>query len=219
MSPSNRLSVAVAVFIATGVAVPAYASIVYQSVPNLYDGNPASSYCSSCGGDYRTYDTLQLNNNATINQIMFDANSNYFFPTTVNVGIFTVVGGLPGAQLFSESFSSFVSVVPVNGTIPFDVVTVNPIGLSLLAGMYDISFYSPINYASVQFAVTNPLGPMQLELSGSFTPVNGRTTGFSLSSAGITTTPIPAALPLFGSALLGLIALGRRRITKTSKAV
>lgn len=121
--------------VATAFALPASASVIYQSIPDLTVPNQNEAYCSQCGGDGQDIgQAFTLANAAVATSASFDVQSDYVWPTSVDFSIFQNNGGVLGANLYAHTFSSFVSDVSTGfGT---DVVTVNLGSVSLAAGSY-----------------------------------------------------------------------------------
>jgi hypothetical protein len=133
--------------------------------------------------------------------VSFDILGNYGFPN-VDVGIWTVTGGgLPGSQLFSQTFApaQFVSAVStVFGTV---VVTVDPTALVLSSDTYDISFF---NRGGVQtLGVPGYSGGSGMLYDQGYSFISGQSAGFNLSGSAT-----PAAVPLHPSIVSELIGLG-----------
>ncbi len=193
------------------IAMPSTrASTLFQSVPDFSSPAAPDGACSACNGSYRAFDTFTLDSSSSIGSVtvsLYDASVD--FPVNLSVSIWTISGGLPGTQLFSQTFTpaEFVSdVYPY-----YALVTVDPVGLSLLAGTYDISFYNPAN-----LAVTEYVGGSGLLYQQGFGFLPGYSAGFILSGE---VTPLPATLPLFASGMgvIGLFGwLKRRRHSVTS---
>ena len=179
------------------------ADTLFQSIPDLTANPVVNAYCSPCygRGGGPLFDTFILGSTSTVNSISFDILGNYGFPN-VDVGIWTVTGGgLPGSQLFSQTFApaQFVSAVStVFGTV---VVTVDPTALVLSSGTYDISFF---NRGGVQtLGVPGYSGGSGMLYDQGYSFISGQSAGFNLSGSAT-----PAAVPLHPSIASELIGLG-----------
>jgi hypothetical protein len=124
---------------------PVSAAVLFQSIPDLTANPLTNAWCSSCGGEFRVFDTFTLSSGSVIQSISFNVQTSYYFPTSVDVSIWSMSGSLPGSQLLGQNFApaSFVSVV--NNPNDTSTVTVNVGSWALAAGTYDISFYNPQN--------------------------------------------------------------------------
>ena len=119
--------------LAVAVTAPAQAELLFQSIPDLTVAVGSNrGYCSSCGGQYQIFDSFTLANTATIGQIDFVVRTDTNFPTDIKVAITTVSGGLPGAELFTQTFTpaeyAFVNVSHGAGVDIYGLVTVFPAG-------------------------------------------------------------------------------------------
>jgi hypothetical protein len=207
-----RLFGVVASIIATLIAIPSSrASTLFQSVPDLTGPTYLSGVCSACFGSYRVFDTFSLASNASIDAVTVGVYPNPF-PTDMSVSIWSISGGAPATQLFTETFTpeQFVSAVAYPDRV---LVTVDPISLVLAAGTYDISFYNADGLALIHYyggaGLFYQQGNFVSDLGGSL----GGSLGFVLSGDALT-TPLPAALPLFATGLGALGLLGWRRKRK-----
>jgi hypothetical protein len=131
-----------------------------------------------------------LSDNSTIDAVTVSLYG-YPFPVSVNLSIWSISGGLPSGQLFSETFapSAFSSVLFPNpgGIFPDPaIVTVNPTDLSLAAGTYDISFYNPDELALKSYSGGSGLLYQQGSPNGF---VAGASAGFILSGDVVAPSP------------------------------
>jgi hypothetical protein len=125
------------------LASPAGAAVIYQSIPDLTIAPVTNAWCSQCGGDGQSIgQAFSLGSTATAGSVSFTVQSDYFWPTSVTVGIYQDAGGSVGTSLYNNTFTSFASDVPTaNNT---DVVTVSLTGgVSLAAGNYVIFLTNP----------------------------------------------------------------------------
>jgi len=191
------------------------ADTLFQSIPDLTVTPVTNAWCSSCSGTFQVFDTFSLGSNSTIGSISFDVQTNYFFPANVTVSIWTInLDGTPGSSLFSQTFAplDFASIQnTVNNT---SIVTVLPIGLSLTAGTYDISFFNPSN-----LGVPGYSGGSGLLYQQGIGFHDGQSAGFLLEGS-----PSPVPGPAVGAGLPGLIAacgglLGWWRRKRKARAV
>jgi hypothetical protein len=191
------------------------ASTLFQSVPDLTGPAYLSGVCSSCSGSFRVFDTFSLASNASIDAVTVGVYP-YPFPTNISVSIWSISGGAPASQLFTETFTpgQFASTVTYPDRV---LVTVDPISLMLAAGTYDISFYNADGLGLIHYyggaGLFYQQGNAVSDLGGSL----GGSLGFVLSGDA-QTTPLPATLPLFASGLGALGLLGWRRKRKAQTA-
>lgn len=188
------------------MAVSAYASqlkaaVVYQSLPDLTVQANTNGWCSSCGGNYRVYDTFTLSTASTLSQLTFAVTTGYNFPSTVTVGFYNLASGnTPGSQIASYDFTTSSFVSTVNTAYSTTLVTVNLPSLLLSAGSYDISFYNPSNLAVPGY--TKSGGQLYQSGVGFHTD---QVAAFSLSAGAASAVPEPAT---WGMMLVGFGALG-----------
>ena len=193
-----------------------HATTLFQSVPDLTGPAYPSGVCSACLGSYRVFDTFSLASNASIDAVTVGVYP-YPFPTDMSVSIWSISGGAPATQLFTETFTpeQFVSAVTYPDRV---LVTVDPISLVLAAGAYDISFYNPNDLGLIHYYGGAGLFYQQGNVVSYFGGSLGGSLGFVLSGDALT-TPLPASLPLFATGLSALGLLGWRRKRKVQAAV
>ena len=102
----------------------AEASVVYQSIPDLAVA-PFSSFCSQCSGSggQQIGQFFSIGGPASIGSATFTV-SNYFsgrHPVTLTV--YQDLGGTLGAQVYNQTFATFVSDVNIGNLT--DIVRVN----------------------------------------------------------------------------------------------
>jgi len=196
----------VAVLLAAS-ALPAGAATLFQSIPDLTVDPALNSYCSSCAGTFRVFDSFTLGSAATIESVTFAVQNNFGgFPFSIDVSFWTNDGGTPGMQISNILFApaSFTSTVAT----AFDTSLVSvDYTQSLAAGTYLISFFNGTDMGVPSYTG----GGGNLFLQG-FSAIAGQSAGFSLGGASAA-IPEPAswALMVVGFGLVG--AAARRRTT------
>ena len=190
-------------------ASAANAGVIYQSIPDL-TVSPAQLWCSQCASDGQNIGQLfTLASGAVANTLSFAVyNGAGYWPAAVTVDFFQDAGGILGANVYHQTFSSFASDVPTaNGT---DVVTVDLGSLTLAAGSYDLFMWNPSNlgipaytgYGTTQIYEDGAGGTGPSPGDGyAFTTGGAYSSGVSLSGA----VPEPAAWAFM---LVGFGALG-----------
>ena len=187
-------------------ALPADAKIIFQSIPDLTLA-PANSWCSSCGGSYRVFDSFTLNSASTIGSVTFAVQSNYGFAAPIDVSFWTNVGGTPQTKISSQVYAptSFISSVATGYYTK--VVTVS-YAQSFAAGTYSIGFYNRTALGVGGYSG----GGGQLYQQGIGFHI-GQSAAFSLGNVS-DSVPEPATwvLMLGGFGLVGAAARGRMTV-------
>jgi hypothetical protein len=132
-------------------AVPACATVYYQSIPDLTAVPTVNGYCSDCGSNSAIGQVFTPVASGVANYARFTISSIYTWPQSVNIGIFNDNGGAVGTSVFPvTTYSSFLSDIPTEyGT---DVVTVAlPGGVQLNAGATYDAFIWAANFQGSQF--------------------------------------------------------------------
>ena len=203
-----KTTVAAVILVSGGVFLndaPAGASVLFQSVPDLTGSVYPSGICSACFGSFQAFDTFSLGSSALIDAVTVSVYP-VPFPVDIDLSVWSISSGLPDSELFSETFtpSQFTLVSYPDRTL----VTVEPVGLSLLSGTYDISFYNPTGLALKSY-----YGGSGLLYQEGHGFVQGASLGFTLNGD-VAVTPVPSALPLFVSGLVGVLLVGWRSSRK-----
>lgn len=131
----------------TVIAGSAGAATIYQSIPDLTVNPILNGYCSQCEANGQDIgQAFSIGTASTAKSASFAVASNYNWPTTVDLSIFANAGGVLGANLFSQSYSSFVSEVDTGFNT--HVLTVNlGAGVALAAGNYYLFLTNPNSLA------------------------------------------------------------------------
>jgi hypothetical protein len=203
--------------------VGARASVIYQSISNLY-ATPQSALCSECLSNGQFIgEFFSLGSSAVAQSLTFVVGGT-FVPYTLafTVDIFQDAGGNTlGTDLYEQTFSSYARDVPTANT---SVLSVNLGSVALSAGSYDIFVWNPGIGAIPEFgglgagnqikvqttAYQNAFGQfVALPLSSgdgySYTDPGYYDTGIQLSSTPVSSIPEAStwALMLVGFAGLG----------------
>lgn len=137
-----------------------------------------------------------------------------FFPASMEIDVFSLNGSLPGSSLFSETVTSAQFSSASATAFGTSVVTIDLTGLALSAGIFDISFYNPGQLFLPLYAGGSGLAVQSgSRYTGGYYH-SDLSLGFELDDA--STTPVPAALPLFATGLGVMGWFGRRRKRKNA---
>jgi hypothetical protein len=208
MSIRSIASIAVVVAASAILSVSsAKAAVLFQSIPALSATPDVPGWCSSCSGSYRVFDTFNLGSASTITGTTVAVYNAYDFPTNIDVSIWTVVGGLPGTQLFDANFTpaQFASTAP--GASLTTLVTLDLPNWALASGSYDISFYNPTGLAINGY--TGGSGLLYQQGAG----LHGDSAGFVLDGTATSAVPEPStwAMMILGFCGLGFMAYRRKQ--------
>jgi len=213
------------------------ATVLYQSIPDL-SAPRVDSFCSNCpGGDGDQQSIGQIFSfgaTATAKSLSFVVSNDYFvsnvsvWPTSVTVGIYAVGTyqdgvGTVGANVYSHTFSSFVSDAPKNNT---DVVSVNlGSGITLGPGNYIVFLTNSTTGLAIPVFDTG-LGNGVYDYASTFSnltgnpyaSLTGEDIGVLFSSDAVSAVPEPStwAMLLLGFAGIGFITY--RRNAKLARA-
>nr|WP_294522329.1 PEP-CTERM sorting domain-containing protein [uncultured Rhodopila sp.] len=203
-------------FIAPGLTIlaglslnaPVRADVLFQSIPDLTVAPHSAAVCSACYTNFQVYDDFNLAATSTISEIDFTVSS--LAQPAITVGIYSLADGLPGSLIVSQTFSTYSYTSVGNST---EIADVFPIGWSLPAGSYDISFYNPATLKIASYAET---GRAYYQSGRGLQ--TGYSTGFELIGSAVA-APEPASAALFGFALIGLAAVHRRQAAGARRRV
>lgn len=198
-------------------ATSAPAAVIFQSIPSL-DAAPAAFWCSSCAlgvepNTHRVFDTFTIGSATPVAQLSFVYGNWPSYPAQLgdfSVSIWSLSGGLPDTQLFSQDFT-LAQATFTNTSNPdwfTGIATVNLTGLNLSAGTYDISIYS--NTYGPLAAFTGGSGLLYQQGIG-FHP--GQSLGFTLIDT-VAAVPEPStwAMMLLGFAGIAFVAYRRKTV-------
>lgn len=163
-----------AVLLVCGVAGPALAETVYESIPDLTDYS-YSEYCSPCGGAGRVYDRFSLAEATRLDGASFTVSSWYNWPSDVTLGIFAAAGIVPGTSLASFSYAP-ADTTMADTLFGTTVVTVDFADFVLDAGSY---FFSVVGVEDLAIpSYLKPGAGLFVDNEGFY---DGETTGFRLT--------------------------------------
>lgn len=180
----------------------ANAGTVFQSIPDLTVAPSSNAWCSSCGGTYRAFDAFTLAGTTNIASVTFAVQSNYNFPTDIDVSFWTDNAGSAGTQISSAVFAPAAFTSTFNTAFNTTLVTVDYAQV-LSSGTYWISFYNSTNLGVPGYAGGSNL--MYQTIAGR----KFESAGFALSSAAVPDAPTWALL-IGGFGLVGMTARRRR---------
>jgi len=138
---------------ALACALPAGASVVYQSIPDLSASAAIYTLCSSCAflaPDHQfAGQVFSLGSATTVRSLTLAINSGYN-ATPITVGIFQNSGGVLANQVYSHDFAGFATDVTGYDGIFFnentDIVGLNLGDVALAAGNYVVMFSSAFEF-------------------------------------------------------------------------
>ncbi len=138
---------------------------------------------------------------------------------TQNTAVGAWVDNLINNTATHDSVANGESVVPVADGTSFDVLTTASGGISgsnsLVGGLGDtLAYYLYTETGTVNsspFGTTFNADSFSSVLLGAWTLASDGTLSFNGSNVGVPEVPVPAAVWLFGSALIGLVGAGRRK--------
>lgn len=243
----NSLRLAAAVSLAViCLSGAARADVVYQSIPDLTVVPPAAlnGTCSKCGSETQLAgENFTLTAGATVTGASFDVTTppvgyvpNSFggpvWPVPVTVSIYADAGGqILGAQLFSETYSTFLSDIVTSSPTPSesgsDLVSLSIPSLDLASGTYDIFLTDPVNLELPEYFGGTGSGIIVSDTAATPSAGDMWSNGYdnpnydlgvllegTSNSQGNPTTPIPepGSLALFAAAIIGYSIVRRRRI-------
>ena len=216
----GALLFAVALAMISAMALPASAATIYSQnfTPNLAQRSDVNATTSF------VYDDFSLSSAATIKSVNWRGTDSPTPATTPDDFTIEFLNdtGLPGTARLGTSISTFAVGTAVNRTGTgqfftqgeefFEFTADISGGLSLAAGNYFLSIRDNSGSGSPWFWATNAL----LTDDGLFSSNGTLLTStlpmyYSLDDAFVSNVPIPAALPLLLSGLLGLGAIGWRK--------
>ncbi|SIO46548.1 PEP-CTERM protein-sorting domain-containing protein [Bradyrhizobium erythrophlei] len=134
-----RLTIAVGTFIlAIGFgSASVKATVLYQSIPDL-SASRLGTFCSNCPGlaDQQSVGQIfSFGVSATATSLSFVVSNDYVWPTPVTVDIYQDAVGTVGANVYRQTFTSYVSDTPTANFT--DVVSVSlGSGVTLGPGSY-----------------------------------------------------------------------------------
>lgn len=203
--------------------VPANAATIFQSISDLAAAPAANGLCSQCnftgipdGQDVG--ESFTLVGAATATTASFDVSTQHFWPTAVTLSIFQDGGTSIGTNIFSQTYTTFLSDVSTG--FDSDVVTVDlGSGVSLAAGNYLIFITNPDNLGLPVFSQSPSHGVHTAVGSGATSPPASGTAYLPLGDDigvglyGVVAVPEPAtwAMMLIGFGSLGAVMRHRRR--------
>ena len=191
----------------------------------VYDGFSLSAGASINQIDFNVLSTYNFPSPVTIQ--IFKANAGQagseifgqtYAPTSFTTGISPFLNVVDHGTNYTSTVSVDLAGLVSQGTNYFidgSLGKLDSRGLSLDAGDYYIEFYNPTALGIPGYDSTTDTTYYQSALPSDTairSYITGQTAGFALYGTNdISAVPLPTTLPLFGSGLIGLVAMARRR--------
>ena len=189
----------------------AAATIVFE---NPWDTNVSqdSAWCSSCGENWRTFDTFTLASNYTITQI--DAELYLSNVTAINYSVWTEDRT---TELFSQTIN-IGDLTVIGSSVIDNFVSATITGLTLSAGTYALSIWDLADPSSVlgwHAVAGGSIDGSAIQCQDAFDNVNNcvARTDQTMALHSDVSVPEPSILALLG---IGLAGIGFTRKIKTS---
>jgi hypothetical protein len=226
------------IFLTAGLvafAMPAKATIIYQSIPDLTANGNATIICSQCEGDGQSAgQTVVLSSPSVAKSVTFSVvpyipgsgfiSGDWGWPVSVTIGIYQAGNGVVGKEVFNSTFtaSQFISDTPTSNRTNLVTVDLGD-GVSLAAGAYDVFLTNPTTLALSTYANLGSggliwVGPgTSATLTGdtvfSYLPITSTLldTGLSISSTSAIPLPTTSTMVITGFGALGLLGWQKRR--------
>lgn len=216
-----RQGLAATVLAASAVCGSAQAAVAYQSIADLGAAPDINGWCSDCAGGQRVGQQFTLASDTTIASALFTVTSNFVWPTSVTLSVYSDAGGTLGAQLFSQQYTSFAYDVDTGHAT--HIVGVNLPDLALQAGTYNLFLVNSANLALPGYATADGSTGSQIaqQNASGEAPAVGSSYYYIGSYNGglvLNTTPVPEAssLAMMLAGLGGLAAMAARRRTRSA---
>jgi len=180
-----------------------------------HSGEPSGgSYCSSCdGGEWRVWDRFSLTTDATISQISAVVDDTGGPLAGAHTIEFSIWDTTRTGQLFAQTFL-WSELSPTVAHTPSVFRLFADVQVSLPAGNYFLSVYDSVGMNGIAWTTRRPtvdgFSFQSFNADGTGILGGGNNVDFVFAVLG-TPVPIPPALWLFGSGLLGLIGIARKK--------